>query len=125
MNTAADAEGGVSAVPLLNAVFCIECETISNSPHDECTVCGSHSLINLFRMVGGTLRSQGVQLDRDESKTARYNLELITKVREISATQFSLIIESMTRLAQAGMVVDSLRINVETIFKPEGLLRAA
>ncbi|MFZ0861245.1 MAG: hypothetical protein WAN18_11225, partial [Candidatus Sulfotelmatobacter sp.] len=69
MNTAADTERGLSAVPLLNAVFCVDCETITNSPHDACTVCGSHSLINLFRMVGGTLRSQKTQLAGDGAKT--------------------------------------------------------
>ncbi len=125
MNTGADREKGLNAVPLLHAVFCVDCETISNSLHDACTVCGSHSLVNLFRMVGGTLRSQKKQLDDDGAKTAKYNLELIAKVREIPATELSLIIESMTRLAQAGRFVESLRINVETVFNAEGVLRAA
>jgi hypothetical protein len=125
MNAATDTEKGLSAVPLLNAVFCIDCETITNSPHDVCTVCGSHSLINLFRMVGGTLRNQKKQLDGAGAKTARYNLELTARVREIPATELSLIIDSMTRLAQAGRAVESLHINVETVFNAEGALRAA
>jgi|SRR5579872_6160495 hypothetical protein len=125
MNTAGDTERGLSAVPLINAVFCVDCETITNSQHDSCTVCGSHSLINLFRMVGGTLRSQKIQLPGDGAKTAKYNLELIAKVREIPATELTLIIESMTRLAEAGRAVEALRINVETVFKKEGGLRAA
>jgi nicotinate-nucleotide pyrophosphorylase len=125
MNTAADTEKGLSAVPLLNAVFCVDCETITNSPHDACTVCGSRSLVNLFRIVGGTLRSQKTQSDGDEAKTAKYNLELTAKVREIPATELSLVIESMTRLAQACRAVESLRINVETVFTAEGALRAA
>jgi hypothetical protein len=125
MNSAADTAKGLSAVPLLNAVFCLDCETITNSPHDACTVCGSHSLVNLFRMVGGTLRSQKTQLEGDGRKTAKYNLELTARVREIPATELSLIIEEMTRLAQAGRTVESLRINVETVFNTEGLLRAA
>jgi hypothetical protein len=125
MNTAADTKRGLSAVPLLNAVFCVDCETISNSLHDACTVCGSHSLINLFRMVGGTLRSQKTQLAGGGAKTAKYNLELTAKVHEIPATELSLIIESMTRLAEASGVVESLRINVETVSNTEGVLRAA
>ena len=125
MNTAADSEKGLSAVPLLNAVFCADCETITNSPHDACSVCGSHSLINLFRMVGGTLRAHQKQLDGGGEKTAKYNLELIAKVREIPANDLRLIIESMTRLAQAGRAVESLRINVETVFNAEGALKAA
>ena len=32
MNAGADTEEGASAIPLLNAVFCVDCETISNSP---------------------------------------------------------------------------------------------
>jgi hypothetical protein len=125
MNTATDTEKGLSAVPLLNAVFCVDCETITNSPHDACTVCGSHSLINLFRMVGGTLRSQKTQLDGHRAKTAKYNLELVAKLREIPAAELSLIIESMTQLAQAGRVVESLRLNIETVFQAEGGIRAA
>ena len=122
---AADMEKGLRAVPLLNAVFCVDCETITNSAHDACTVCGSHSLINLFRMVGGTLRDQKKQLDGAGAKTAKYNLELTARVREITAAELSLIIDSMTRLAQAGRAVESLRINVETVFNAEGALRAA
>jgi hypothetical protein len=76
MNAGAHTEGGLSAVPLLNAVFCVDCETISNSPHDACTVCGSHSLISLFRMLGGTLRSRKLQSTEDHAKTAKYNLRL-------------------------------------------------
>jgi hypothetical protein len=106
-------------------MFCVECETITNSPHDACTVCGSHSLVNLFRMVGGTLRSQKTELEGDGAKTAKYNLELTAKVREIPATDLSIVIESMTRLAQAGRAVESLRINVETVFNAEGVRRAA
>jgi hypothetical protein len=125
MNTAADTEKGLSAVPLLNAVFCLDCETITNSPHDVCTVCGSHSLINLFRMVGGTLRSQKTHLEGDGAKTVKYNLELTAKVHEIPSTELSLVIDSMTRLAEACGAVESLRINVETVVNPQGVLRAA
>jgi len=125
MNAGAHTDEGLNAVPLHNAVFCVDCETISNSPHDACTICGSHSLTSLFRMLGGTLRSQKPQPTAEHAKTAKYNLELIAKVREIPATELSLIIESMTRLAEAGGAVESLRINVETVSHTEGALRAA
>jgi hypothetical protein len=58
-----------------------------------------HSLINLFRMLGGTLSSRKAQSAGDRTKTAKCNLELVAKVHEISATEVSLIIESMTRLS--------------------------
>jgi hypothetical protein len=45
----------LNAVPLQNAVLCAECEVVSDSPHDRCLVCGSPSLFNISRMLGGTL----------------------------------------------------------------------
>ena len=125
MNAGAHTEGGLSTVPLLNAVFCADCETISNSPHDACTVCGSHSLISLFRMLGGTLRSQKPQSTEDHAKSVKYNLELTANVHEIPATELNHAIELITRLAEAGGDVKCLHINVESVFDTQGVLRAA
>ena len=43
----------VNAVPLESAVLCAECDVVSDSPHDVCLVCGSHSLFNIARVFGG------------------------------------------------------------------------
>jgi hypothetical protein len=45
MNTEID-DRDLSIVPLQRAVFCVDCEMVSNSPHEACTVCGSPSLIS-------------------------------------------------------------------------------
>jgi hypothetical protein len=45
----------LNAVALQNAVLCAECDVVSDSPHDRCQVCGSPSLFNISRMLGGTL----------------------------------------------------------------------
>lgn len=115
-------EGSEGAVPLLNAVFCADCETISNSPHDVCKVCGSHSLLSLFRILGGTVRSQKAL---PSANTTKYNLELNADVREIPASELHHAIELMTRLAEAGGDVKCLHINVECVLRGEAVLRAA
>ena len=125
MNAGAHTDGGLSAVPLLNAVFCADCETISNSPHDACTVCGSPSLINLFRVLGGTLRSQKPQFAEDHAKIGKYNLELTVKVHGIPANELNGAIESISRLAEVCGNVESLHINVESVFDAQSVLRAA
>jgi len=45
----------VNAVALQNAALCAECDVVSASPHDRCLVCGSCSLFNIARMLGGNL----------------------------------------------------------------------
>ena len=51
----------VNAINLRNAVLCADCEVISDSPQETCRVCGSHSLLNLSRVLG-TLPVQRAQL---------------------------------------------------------------
>jgi hypothetical protein len=45
----------LNAVALQDAVLCAECDVVSDSPHDRCLVCGSPSLFNISRVLGGTL----------------------------------------------------------------------
>ncbi len=120
MNARIESERAVRAVPLLSAVFCAGCETISYSPHDTCTVCGSHSLTSLWRLLGGKLPS-----DKAKVRKTKYNLELIVKVREIPAAELEHLLQSLTRLAEVGDGLECVHVNVESIFDAEPLIRAA
>lgn len=125
MNAGDLTDGRLSTVRLLSAVFCADCEYISNSPHDTCTVCGSPSLINLFRMLGSTLRNQKPQSAEKHVKTAKYNLELTVKVHEIPANELNRFIESISRLAEVCRDLESCHINVESVFDTQVVRRAA
>jgi hypothetical protein len=52
----------LNAISLGNAVLCADCDTVSDSPHDECLVCGSRSLFNISRALGGMLPSKRATL---------------------------------------------------------------
>jgi hypothetical protein len=65
----------LNAVPLQNAVLCAECDVVSDSPHDACLVCGSHSLFNIARMFGGQLPKERTSL-------------VVRKVVEIPSREF-------------------------------------
>lgn len=52
----------VNAVALRDAVLCADCDVVSDSPHDRCMVCGSRSLFNISRLLGGTLSDQRATL---------------------------------------------------------------
>ena len=52
----------LNSICLQNAVLCAECDFVSDSPHDHCLVCGSRSLFNISRLLGGKLPSQRATL---------------------------------------------------------------
>ena len=108
--TGRELEPAMSVVPLQNAVFCVNCETISNSPHDVCEVCGSRSLVSLFRMLGGTLHG-----DNQTEELVKYNLDLTIRVHELSAADLNRAINALTRLAEVGKDLQALHMNVESV----------
>jgi putative methionine-R-sulfoxide reductase with GAF domain len=48
----------VNFVPLQSATFCVQCELISTNSKPYCLACGSHALLGLSRVLGGSLRRQ-------------------------------------------------------------------
>ena len=52
----------LNSISLQNAVLCAECDFVSDSPHDHCLVCGSRSLFNISRLLGGMLPNQRATL---------------------------------------------------------------
>ena len=52
----------LNSISLQNAVLCAECDVVSDSPHDHCLVCGSRSLFNISRLLGGMLPNQRATL---------------------------------------------------------------
>jgi hypothetical protein len=57
----------LNAVALQNAVLCAECDVVSDSPHDICLVCGSRSLFNIARILGGKLPKERASLVTEET----------------------------------------------------------
>jgi len=112
----------LNTVPLDNAVFCVNCEMISDSPHDVCTVCGSSSLVALCRLLGGTIRKRpaSIQLAPPRQRhSVRYHLELSLDAHDVAARDLNQAIEIVTRLTEAGGVVEHMHINVESVFEQE------
>jgi hypothetical protein len=56
----------LNAVALQYAVLCAECDVVSDSPHDICMVCGSRSLVNICRILGGKMPLNRAELLRQE-----------------------------------------------------------
>jgi ribosomal protein L32 len=65
----------LNAVALQHAVLCAECDVVSDSPHDVCMVCGSHSLVNICKILGGEMPKNRAVL-RHEPVEVRHEVVL-------------------------------------------------
>lgn len=56
----------LNAVALQYAVLCADCDVVSDSPHDICMVCGSRSLVNICRILGGKMPKKRAEVLKQE-----------------------------------------------------------
>jgi putative methionine-R-sulfoxide reductase with GAF domain len=111
----------VNFVPLQSATFCVQCELISANSRPYCLACGSHALIGLSRVLGGSLRHQqtahlitDAELDnlvRDLLRTVpepAYMSDADPYVAEHSRTP-SLALRSQLRVANAAHPASGIR----------------
>ena len=62
----------ITSIPLSHAVLCADCEVISDSSGEVCEVCGSRSLLNLGRVLGGCIGAErAVMVPLDEAEMRR------------------------------------------------------
>lgn len=105
-------EREAEVVPLSSAVFCLDCEVISQSRTDECPACHSRSLLSLGRILGGSLHDRKPE---QESECGSFDITLTVNVQRMHANEVNTTLEGLTtvigpRLAQGRA---SFHINVQ------------
>ena len=78
--TAAD----VTFVSLQAAVFCVQCELLSNNNTPRCLACGSHAVLSLSRVLGGSLHGQQTAHLIADAELDRLVRSLLTTVPQIA-----------------------------------------
>jgi hypothetical protein len=75
----------LNCISLKNAVLCADCDMVSDSPHDHCLVCGSRSLFNISRPLGGMLPNQRAMLvdTATEPSTLRHPVLKFPRTRRV------------------------------------------
>ena len=113
-------------LPLWNAVFCLDCEVISNSPRDECPVCNSRSLVSLARILGGSLFAHREQLSQ-EGEYAIFDVTMTVELRQIDAKDLTTTVERLTSVIGAKLARDQAMFHVDVKpspnrFRSQGVL---
>jgi hypothetical protein len=70
-------------IPLLNAVFCLDCEAISASSNDDCPACGGRSLASMAKLLHGSLRKERGRVTAIDVQL--FDATLAIDLRQISA----------------------------------------
>jgi GAF domain-containing protein len=67
-------------ISLQTALFCVQCELISESNTPSCLVCGSQAVLSLSRILGGSLRGQQTAHLIQDAEMDRLVRELLSTV---------------------------------------------
>ena len=103
-----------AVLPLLNAVFCLDCEVISSSRGDECPACRSRSLVSLARMLGGSLLVHRAHQSQ-EWEGGLFDITIAVELRQMQAKDLSTTLERLTSVIGPKLARDraSFHINVK------------
>jgi len=101
-------------LPLLNAVFCLDCEVISSSRGDECPACKSRSLVSLARMLGGSLLAHKAQHSHPNGN-GLFDVTIAVELQQVHAKDLSTTVERLTSVIGPKLAGDraSFHINVK------------
>jgi len=101
-------------LPLLNAVFCLDCEVIGTSRGDECPACKSRSLVSLARMLGGSLLAHRAQHSH-ECEGDLFDITIAVELQQMHAKDLSTTVERLTSVIGPKLAGDraSFHINVK------------
>ena len=99
-------------LPLLDAVFCLDCEVISSSRGDECAACKSRSLVNLARMLGGSLLAHRAQQGWE---SGLFEITIRIELQQMHAKDLNTTVERWTGVIATKLARDraSFHINVK------------
>lgn len=103
-----------SVLPLLNAVFCLDCEVISSSRGDECPACKSRALVSLARMLGGSLLAHKAQRSHP-GETGLFDVTIAVELQMVHAKDLSTTVERLTSVIGPKLAGDraSFHISVQ------------
>ncbi len=101
-------------LPLWNAVFCLDCEVISNSRGDECSACKSRSLVNLARMLEGSLLAHRAQ-HFHKYESGLFDITIAVELQQLHAKDLSTTVERLTSVIGSKLAQDraSFHVNVK------------
>lgn len=114
MFSGANNQSVFDVVPLCHAVFCVDCESISNAPGDECPSCKGRSLVSLGRMLGGSILGQQSHGLR-QCESLSFDITITVGLQQMHAEDLNTALERLSHMVgpRLGRARASVHIDVE------------
>jgi|SRR6516165_2360098 hypothetical protein len=101
-----------SVLPLWNAVFCLDCEVISECQGDECPSCKNRSLVSLARMLGGSLSVRRKRQLR-EGEGALFDITITIELQQMDAKDVTTTLERLTNVIAQQLARDQAALHIK------------
>ena len=98
-------------LPLWNAVFCLDCEVISNRLGDECPSCKGRSLVGLARMLGGSLLAHRAKKSQ-EGESGLFDITITVGLHQMHAKDLSTTVERLTSVIGPKLAQDQATYHI-------------
>src|SRR6202049_1375383 len=92
----------VNFLSLQSAIFCVQCELLSENNTPQCLGCGSGAVLSLSRVLGGSLRGQQTAHLIADAELDRLVRSLLYTVPRVAATDEDQIDEYAVELPVAA-----------------------
>src|ERR1700751_3795981 len=99
-------------VALNQAVFCLDCEMISDSRGDECPACNSRSLVSLPRMLGGTLGARRKPEHRN-GEAELFDIEITIGLQQMAAHDVTTTLESLSNVIASHLARGQATLHIK------------
>ena len=114
-------------LPLWNAVFCLDCEVISNTRSDECPVCSGRSLVSLARILGGSLFAHR-EHQSQECEHALFDIRITVELQQMDAKDLTTTLERLSTAIGPKLAREQAMFHIDVKpspdrLKSQGLLR--
>ena len=107
-------------LPLWSAVFCLDCELISNSRRDQCAVCNGRSLVSLARILGCSLFAQREHESR-ECGNGMFDITITVELQQTQAKDLTTTLERLTSVIGPKLARDQATFHINVKPSAEGL----
>jgi hypothetical protein len=102
-----------NAISLQTAVLCLDCECVSHAPHDQCPVCGSRSVSNLARILGGRILGQPAKSTVKGPPVLRFDVEIVIQVKQLQPIDLTDALETIARLISPYLSAGQASLHVQ------------